>query len=46
MNLSGMSYIDILQMPVLVFKKYMDWKIKYDSDREKQKADAFARIKK
>lgn len=46
MELSKCSYIDILNMPVLDLRKYLEWKIKFDSDREKQRADALSRIKK
>ena len=45
MELSRSSYIEIMQMPVMIFRNYLDWKIKFDSDREKQRAEALNRIK-
>lgn len=45
MQMSGMSYIDILQMPVDDMSKYIDWKIKYDQDVEKAKQKALEEIK-
>lgn len=40
MNLSGMSYMDVMGMPVDSMHKYIDWKIKYDEevDKARQKA--------
>lgn len=45
MELSKSSFIEVINMPVLDFKKYMDWKIKFDNDREKQRAAALGKIR-
>lgn len=44
MELSKSSYIEVLAMPLLNFRKYMEWKIKHDNDREKQRSAALSRI--
>ena len=44
-ELSGMSYVDILKMPVQRLEDYLTWKIKFDQDREKIKSDAQSKIK-
>lgn len=41
MQLSGMSYTDIQLMPVDSINKYIDWKIKYDTDIQKAKQKAY-----
>ena len=46
MELSKMSYIDILYMPVFEFREYINWKIKYDKDREEAQAKAMDQMKK
>ena len=40
MQLSGMSFIDVIRMPVDTVNKYIEWKIKYDQDVEKAKQKA------
>lgn len=45
MQLSGMSYIHISQMPVDDVNKYIDWKIKYDKEVQKAKQKAFDEMK-
>jgi len=45
MQMSGMSYIDIIQMPVDTIGKYIDWKVKYDQDVEKAKQKALEDLK-
>jgi len=45
MELSGMSYIDIMKMPVHRLEEYLNWKIKYDQDRQKIKTDALSHLK-
>jgi hypothetical protein len=45
MQMSGMSYIHVLQMPVDDMCKYIDWKIKYDQDVEKAKQKALDELK-
>ena len=40
-----MSFMDIMKMPVHKLDEYLTWKIKYDSDREKAKADSLGKIK-
>ena len=45
MELSKMSYIDILRMPVHRVDEYITWKLKFDQDREKAKAGGLEKIK-
>jgi hypothetical protein len=45
MELSKMSYTDILQMPVHRVTEYLNWKIKLDSDRAKAKSDSLDKIR-
>lgn len=45
MELSKMSYVDILKMPVFRVDEYLTWKIKFDQDREKAKSDGLDKIK-
>lgn len=45
MELSKSSYIEVLAMPILNFRKYIEWKIKHDNDREKQKSNALSKLK-
>ena len=45
MQMSGMSYIEICQMPVNSMGKYIDWKIKYDQDLEKAKQKALQELR-
>jgi len=40
-----MSYIDIMKMPVHRLEEYLNWKIKYDQDRQKIKTDALSHLK-
>lgn len=40
MELSGNSYNDVLQMPVDDLKNYIDWKIKFDKERQKARSEA------
>ena len=35
-----MSYSDVNGMPVHRLEEYLDWKIKFDKDKEKAKADS------
>ncbi len=39
-----MSYSEVLAMPVNRLEEYLNCKIKYDSDKEKAKADSLERI--
>ena len=45
MELSKMSYIDVLKMPVNRVEEYLTWKIKFDQDREKAKSENIDKIK-
>jgi hypothetical protein len=45
MNLSSMSYNQILSMPVNRLEQYLNWKIKHDRENEKAKADSLDQIK-
>jgi hypothetical protein len=45
MELSHMSYIDILKMPVYRVEEYLNWKMKFDSDRAKAKTDGLDKIR-
>jgi len=44
-ELGGLSYVDIMKMPVHRLDEYLNWKLKYDQDKEKLKADALGHIK-
>lgn len=33
-----MSYLDIMAMPVFKLSEYIEWKLKYDNDKERAKA--------
>jgi hypothetical protein len=41
----GLSYADVMVMPVHRLDEYLDWKIKFDKDREKAKADGLHSLK-
>ena len=45
MELSKMSYDDVMAMPVKRMEEYLNWKIKFDQEREKAKADSLEKIK-
>jgi hypothetical protein len=45
MELSKMSYDDVMAMPVKKMEEYLNWKIKFDQEREKAKADSLEKIK-
>ena len=45
MEWSGMSYIDILQMPVQALTDYADWKLKYDEETRKAEQKAIESIR-
>jgi hypothetical protein len=45
MELSRMSYIDVLKMPVYVVDEYLTWKIKFDQDKEKAKSESIDKLK-
>lgn len=38
-ELGRMSYVDIMRMPVKRLEEYIDWKIKFDTDKEKRKSE-------
>ena len=40
-----MSYTDVMAMPVNRLEEYLNWKIKFDQEREKAKADSLEQIK-
>ena len=40
-----MSYVDILKMPVMRVQEYLNWKLKFDHDREKAKFDSLDKMK-
>jgi len=45
MELGKMSYTDVMAMPVNRLEEYLNWKIKFDQEREKAKADSLEQIK-
>lgn len=45
MELSKMSYHEVRCMPVYELQEYAKWKLKYDEDREKSRADSLDQIK-
>jgi hypothetical protein len=45
MELSRMSYIDVLKMPVHRVEEYLTWKIKFDQDREKAKSESLDKVR-
>lgn len=45
MELSGSSYHDIMKMPVKRLEEFIQWKIKFDSDREKAKSESNNKLK-
>ena len=45
MNLSGQSYVDIIEMPVKKLEEYIEWKTKFDSDIAKMKEEYLKNIK-
>ena len=45
MELSKMSYIDVLKMPVYRVEEYLTWKIKFDQEREKAKSEGLDKLK-
>ena len=45
MELSKMSYIDILKMPVNKLDEYVNWKLKFDHDKERAKSDGLDKIR-
>ena len=45
-ELSKMSYTDILKMPVFELQDYIRWKVKFDKDRQEAQAKAVNRLKK
>jgi len=40
-----MSWSEVMVMPVNRLEQYLTWKIKFDQDREKAKADSLEQIK-
>jgi hypothetical protein len=44
MELAGMSYQNVMAMPVNRLEEYLNWKIKYDQDKEKAKAASLEQI--
>ena len=45
MELGKMSWSEVMVMPVNRLEQYLTWKIKFDQDREKAKADSLEQIK-
>lgn len=45
MELSKNSYTQVLDMPVDELGKYLDWKIKFDKEREKAQNEAMSNMK-
>jgi len=45
MELGKLGYYDICKMPAHKLEQYLEWKIKYDQDRERAKADSLENIK-
>jgi len=45
MELSKNSYVDVIKMPVHKLEEYLDWKVKFDKEREKIKADSLSNMK-
>jgi len=45
MELGGLSYYQVLAMPVNRLDEYLNWKIKYDQEKEKAKANSLESIK-
>ena len=44
MELSGMGYIDIIKMPIYRLDEYLNWKIRYDEEKEKLKSEGLDRL--
>ena len=45
MEIGKLQYCDIQKMPVHRLEEYMEWKIKFDQEREKAKADSLENFK-
>lgn len=45
MELSGNSFGDIIEMPVGELSKYLEWKIKFDKEKQKQQNEAMSNMK-
>jgi len=45
MELGHMSYSDVLAMPVQRLDDFLDWKIKYDREKEKAKSNSLDQLK-
>ncbi len=45
MELGKLAYTDIMKMPVHRLDEYLEWKIKYDNERERAKADNLDSLK-
>lgn len=45
MELSKMSYIDVIQMPVYELSQYNEWKSKLEKDRQEQEARSLERMR-
>lgn len=45
MELSKMSYLDILKMPISECRKYVQWKVKYDKERQEAQKKAMENMK-
>lgn len=41
-----MSYSDIIEMPVYELQQYIDWKIKFDKDRQQAENEAMEKMHK
>jgi hypothetical protein len=44
MELGKMSYSEVLAMPVNRLEEFLDWKIRYDNEKEKAKANSLEQI--
>lgn len=44
MELSSMSYSDVMAMPVHRLDDFLDWKIRYDQEKEKAKSNSLDQI--
>lgn len=40
-----MSYLDILKMPINECRKYVQWKVKYDKERQEAQKKAMENMK-
>lgn len=45
MELSGQSYIEVMQMPVQRFYNYLKWKVDLEEEKKKTISESFAELR-